>query len=105
MHLVYHCVHRCGIAPHFTCMSFFYLIFDNTLKSLSQVREIKCPHCGEWTMWAGKVDDRCLYCDGFLEPQRFSREVEKKVNLELLKENDYLFVKPGDGAFTRWIKK
>lgn len=72
---------------------------------MSQVREIKCPHCGEWTMWAGKVDDRCLYCDGFLEPQRFSREVEKKVNLELLKENDYLFIKPSDGPFIRWIKK
>jgi len=71
---------------------------------MSQVREIKCPHCGEWTMWAGGVDDRCLYCAEFLEPQRFSREVEKKINNELLKENDYLFIKPGDGAFTRWYK-
>jgi len=72
---------------------------------MSQVREIKCPHCGEWTMWQGDVDDRCLYCDGFLEPQRFSREVEKKVNKELLKENDYFFIKPDDRAFTRWWKK
>jgi hypothetical protein len=56
-------------------------------------------------MWEGRVDDRCLYCDGFLEPQRFSREVEKKVNRELLKENDYLFIKPGDGLVTRWYKK
>jgi len=56
-------------------------------------------------MWEGRVDDRCLYCDGFLEPQRFSREVEKKVNRELLKENDYLFIKPGDGLIIRWYKK
>jgi hypothetical protein len=71
---------------------------------MSQVREIKCPHCGEWTLWNGGIDDRCLYCNGFLEPQRFSREVEKKVNEELRKENDYLFIKPGDGAFIRWYK-
>jgi len=71
---------------------------------MSQVREIKCPHCGEWTLWKGGIDDRCLYCNGFLEPQRFSREVEKKVNMELLKENDYLFINPGDGSFTRWYK-
>jgi hypothetical protein len=55
-------------------------------------------------MWQGEVDDRCLYCGEFLEPQRFSREVEKKVNRELLKENDYLFIKPGDGDFIRWLK-
>ena len=71
---------------------------------MGQVREIKCPHCGEWTLWAGGMDDRCLFCGGFLEPQRFSREVEKKVNQELLKENDYLFIKPGDSSFARWVK-
>jgi hypothetical protein len=26
------------------------------------------------------------------------------VNTELSKENDYLFIKPGDGPFTRWLK-
>jgi len=72
---------------------------------MTQVREIKCPHCGEWTMWNGQVDDRCLYCDEFLEPQRFSREVEKKINRDLLKESDYFFIKPEDGLFKRWCKR
>ena len=72
---------------------------------MTQIREIKCPHCGEWTMWKGKVEDRCFFCDGFLEPQRFSREVEKKVNRELLKEDDYLFIKPGDGPIKRAAKE
>ena len=72
---------------------------------MGQVREIKCPHCGEWTLWNGNVDDRCLYCGGFLEPQRFSREVEKKVNRELLKENDYFFIKPTDGLIILWCKR
>jgi hypothetical protein len=71
---------------------------------MSQVREIKCPHCGEWTMWTGNIDDRCFFCDEFLEPQRFSREIEKKISRELTKENDYFFVKPTDGPIKRHIK-
>jgi hypothetical protein len=71
---------------------------------MSQIREIKCPQCGEWTMWQGEVDDRCLFCGGFLEPQRFSREIEKKISKELLKENDYFFIKPTDGPFKRRLK-
>ncbi len=71
---------------------------------MSQVREIKCPNCGEWTLWTGHIDDRCLHCNGFLEPQRFSREVEKKIRKEVIKENDYLFIKPGDSEFKRHLK-
>ena len=71
---------------------------------MGQVREIKCPHCGEWTLWNGDIDDRCLYCGEFLEPQRFSREVEKKINRELIKENDYFFIKPTDGLIKRLSK-
>jgi hypothetical protein len=71
---------------------------------MSQVREIKCPGCGEWTLWEGNVDDRCLYCGEFLEPQRFSREVEKKIINEVKKENDYFALKPSDGTFKRRIK-
>lgn len=71
---------------------------------MAQVREIKCPHCGEWTMWKGHVDDRCFFCDGFIEPQRFSREIEQKINKLLILENDYFFIKPGDGEFKRFAK-
>ena len=71
---------------------------------MSQIREIKCPHCGEWTLWNGDVDDRCLYCGQFLEPQRFSREVEKKIAAEVKKENDYFAIKPTDGPVTQRIK-
>ncbi|HTD42004.1 MAG TPA: hypothetical protein VK671_15350 [Mucilaginibacter sp.] len=71
---------------------------------MSQVCEIKCPHCGQWTLWKGEVDDRCLYCDGFLEPQRFSREIEKRILSEVKKENDYFALKPTDGRFKRKIK-
>ena len=71
---------------------------------MSQIREIKCPNCGEWTLWEGDVDDRCLYCGEFLEPQRFSREGEKKIIDEVKKENDYFALKPTDGPLKRRIK-
>ncbi len=71
---------------------------------MSQVREIKCPHCGEWTMWNGHVDDRCLFCNEFLEPQRFSREIEKKVVTEIKKEDDYFALSPADSYVIRRIK-
>ncbi len=68
------------------------------------ISEIKCPHCGEWTMWKGNIDDRCLNCGEFIEPQRFSQEVEKKINKDLKKEDDYFALKPSDGPFTREVK-
>ena len=71
---------------------------------MSQVSELKCPHCGEWTLWKGHIDDRCLYCGEFLEPNRFSREVEKKIVEEVKKENDYFALKPNDAPFIRRIK-
>ena len=71
---------------------------------MSQVSEKKCPHCGEWTLWKGDVDDRCLYCGEFLEPNRFSREVERKIGEEVKKENDYFALKSSDGPIKREIK-
>jgi hypothetical protein len=72
---------------------------------MTQIREIKCPNCGEWTMWQGGLDDRCLFCGGFLESRQFSREVEKKINKQLKEEDDYLFVGPGDGTVKQWFKR
>jgi hypothetical protein len=55
-------------------------------------------------MWQGNVDDRCINCGEFLEPRRFSREVEKKINTELKKEHDFFAIKPADGELIRWLK-
>ncbi|HZX59842.1 MAG TPA: hypothetical protein VFE54_13995 [Mucilaginibacter sp.] len=68
------------------------------------ISEIKCPHCGEWTMWQDNVDDRCINCGAFLDSRRFSLEVEKKINKDLKKEDDYFALKPSDGPFTRELK-
>jgi hypothetical protein len=55
-------------------------------------------------MWQGKVDDRCLYCGEFLEPKRFSREIEEKIIIQIKKEGDYFAIKPTDGPVKKQIK-
>ena len=72
---------------------------------MAQVREIKCPHCGEWTLWNGGIDDRCLYCDGFLETRKLSREVEKKARRQYMADEDHFAIKPDDSDLTRWAKQ
>ncbi|QJD94518.1 hypothetical protein HH214_00845 [Mucilaginibacter robiniae] len=72
---------------------------------MSKVSEIKCPHCKEWTLWRGGVDDRCLYCGGYIDPQRFSREIEKKIRAEVVEEKDIFFIKPNDGWLRRKTKQ
>src|SRR6185312_2573673 len=72
---------------------------------MTQVSEIRCPHCGQWTMWQGNIDDRCISCGEFLETRQFSREVEKKINKELKAEDDYFALKPNDGPVIRLFKE
>lgn len=72
---------------------------------MSQVREIKCPHCGKWTLWDGGIDDRCLNCNGFLETRAFSREVERKIRDDAAREKNILIIRPGDGLLTRLGKR
>ena len=72
---------------------------------MSQVREIKCPHCGQWTMWDGKIDDRCLHCDGFLETRQFSRDVERKIRDDARREKSILIIRPEDGLLKRLGKR
>jgi rRNA maturation protein Nop10 len=72
---------------------------------MSQASEIKCPGCGKWTLWTGKVDDKCIHCGEFLEPERFSREAEKKlVKGRRIKENHYFDLSPTDGPVQREVK-
>jgi hypothetical protein len=66
--------------------------------------EIKCPHCGEWTAKLGHKDEKCPKCNGFLEPQRFSRHAEKSITKENFKKTEYLPIKASDGPITRELK-
>jgi len=50
------------------------------------------------------MHDRCLYCNGFLETDRFTGEVEKKIRNEVRSENDPLFINPTDTPNMRRVK-
>lgn len=71
---------------------------------LSNKQEIKCPSCHEWTLWRGHIDDRCLYCGEFLKVEDFTKSVETKIQREVKKEEDFLFVREDDSDFIRKTK-
>ncbi|MGI4727014.1 MAG: DUF2614 family zinc ribbon-containing protein [Janthinobacterium lividum] len=73
-------------------------------RKLSIKQEIKCPHCHEWTLWLGRMDDRCLYCNGFLQVEDFTKSVETKIKKEVRKEEDFLFIRENDSPFVVKMK-
>ncbi len=73
-------------------------------RELSNKQEIKCPHCHEWTLWRGRIDDRCLYCNGFLKVEDFTKSVEVKIKKEVKREDDFLFIRPEDSKFKKKLK-
>lgn len=68
-------------------------------------REIKCPHCKEWTLWNGNMNDRCLQCGVFIEKEAFSNKVEKEIKKQVTLENDPLIIKADDSAAVRFCKR
>lgn len=68
-------------------------------------QEIKCPHCHEWTLWRGHIDDRCLYCGEFLETENFTKSIETQIKREVKKEADFLFIRPEDSRLIKKLKK
>lgn len=72
---------------------------------MSSKREIKCPHCKEWTLWRGEIYDRCLYCGEFLQNEAFTKKVEREIREQVKEENDLFHIKPNDGLFIRAYKR
>ncbi len=62
---------------------------------MSQLSIIKCPSCGQWSNRAGKDDDKCEKCGAYLEPERFLRSEEHRIEEDQRKDN-YLVVKESD---------
>jgi hypothetical protein len=56
-------------------------------------------------MWDGKIDDRCLHCNEFLETRQFSREVERKIRDDARREKSILIIRPEDGPLKRLGKR
>ncbi len=78
---------------------------------MSQVSEIKCPVCGKWSNWTGKVDETCPNCNAHLDPGHLQYAEERKRNAESIKKDSYLIVKDTDDTivqmgkqFIGWLK-
>jgi hypothetical protein len=80
------------------------LIFEYKPSFMSQVSEIKCPHCHEWVQWGSKVDDKCANCSGYLEPERFRYESEKRLTEDINKKKDFYVLRDSDETITQLYK-
>jgi hypothetical protein len=72
---------------------------------MSQVSEIKCPSCGQWCKWTGKIDERCPNCHECLDPGRLQYAEEKKINTERSKTATYLVIKDTDDPIVQMFKQ
>lgn len=50
-------------------------------------RELKCPHCNQWTSWQEQLHDRCQHCNQLLEEDKIKKlkkqEAKRKREEEL----------------------
>jgi hypothetical protein len=71
---------------------------------MSQVSLIKCPHCVKWGQWTGKVDEKCQYCNEYLDPERLQYTTERVQYEENRKKSDFLVVKDSDETIVQIFK-
>ena len=72
---------------------------------MSQVSEIKCPACGEWSKWTNKVDEKCPECNAYFNHGRVQYEEENRINTERIKKNSYLITKDTDDPVIHMLKQ
>jgi predicted RNA-binding Zn-ribbon protein involved in translation (DUF1610 family) len=70
---------------------------------MSQLSEIKCPHCGKWSPWTNKVDDKCSSCGQYLEPGRVAHHAQQQV-AEAQRKNYYMEIKESDETIVQLYK-
>ena len=70
---------------------------------MSQLSEIKCPHCGKWSPWTNKVDDKCSSCGQYLEPDRVAHHEQQKV-ADAQRKNYYMDIKESDETIVQLYK-
>ena len=72
---------------------------------MSLESEIKCPHCGKWSKWTGKVDARCPYCGEYLEPGRVQHAEDVKTNYDKARKSGFLVIKSTDDPIVKILKE
>lgn len=78
---------------------------------MSQVNEIKCPVCGKWSNWTGKINETCPHCGAQLDPEHFKYAEETRMRTEQTKKGSYLIIKDTDDTivqmgkqFVNWLR-
>lgn len=78
---------------------------------MSQVSEIKCPVCGEWSKWTGKIDEKCPHCNDYFDAGRVRYAEQIRLTTEMHRKNSYLIIKETDDPivqmfkqFTNWLR-
>ncbi|MNL19980.1 hypothetical protein D3C87_1412080 [compost metagenome] len=74
-------------------------------------REIKCPHCCEWTEWQEQLHDCCKHCGGLIEQDKINKlkalALQKQIDEELkrarLAKQNPFFRKASNYAATFFI--
>jgi len=72
---------------------------------MSQISEIKCPACGEWSKWTNQADEKCPGCHAYYNPGRLQYEEEKRITTERIKNNSYLITKDTDDPVVNMLKQ
>jgi len=72
---------------------------------MSQVSEIKCPTCGEWSSWTGKVDEKCPNCATHYDAGRLQYAEENRIKAETNRKNSYLVIKDTDDPIVHMFKQ
>ena len=72
---------------------------------MSQISEIKCPVCGNWCEWTGRIDERCPNCNAHLDPVRLQYSEEQRINAEMAKKSGYLLIKDTDDPVVQMLKQ
>lgn len=78
---------------------------------MSQINEIKCPVCGKWNKWTGKIDEKCPACHAYFDPGRFQYAEENRISTETNLKNSYLVISENDDPvvqmgkqFLNWLR-
>ncbi|WP_157547532.1 hypothetical protein [Hymenobacter sp. DG25A] len=65
----------------------------------------KCPHCGHWSEWQQRPDDRCARCGQLLDPVRNrSEQAREQQAQEPISGIMLIEINPEDGALLRFFK-
>lgn len=72
---------------------------------MSQVSEIKCPNCGKWSQWTGKIEATCPHCGAHLEPGRMHYAEEQKIIRERNRNDGFMAIKKDDDPVVRLFKE